>query len=198
MFTFNQKNILFTLIISGLVLCNNAYAKEKIDCVQLEKNVHKIEKKAEKNANETFFLGEKYYWGDCIKQDYKTAFGWFQKSAAEQHLWAQYYIGRMYEDGQSVKQSFTDAVKWYKKSAKQGYGMAQLALAAIYLTGKEEVKQDYLAAYVWGNYALIQNGDRDPFLLQSCIDTIQFASARMTEEEYEKAEKMLKQGQFPE
>ena len=40
-------------------------------------------------------LGNKYYFGDCVDEDYEEAFKWYMKAAEKGNIDAQYQIGEM-------------------------------------------------------------------------------------------------------
>ena len=65
-------------------------------------------------------LGTKYWKGQGVLQNHKTAVKWW-KLAAEQGLAdAQYNLGLMYEKGQGVLQDYIRAHMWFNIAASQG------------------------------------------------------------------------------
>ncbi|RJL25023.1 tetratricopeptide repeat protein, partial [Pectobacterium polaris] len=90
-------------------------------------------------------LGDRYYDGEDVKQDYQQAVIWYQKAATQNNPDAQYSLGYMFDKGKSVQQDYTQAVIWYTKAAEQGDAWAQTNLAYLYETGKG-VPQDYAQA----------------------------------------------------
>ncbi len=80
------------------------------------------------NSNELLELGNKYYNGIGVKQDYKKAFEHFKKCAENGNSQAQCNLAKMYEKGYGVKEDFEEAVKWYKKSAEKGNKYAKDSL----------------------------------------------------------------------
>ncbi|KAG2386476.1 hypothetical protein C9374_002220 [Naegleria lovaniensis] len=108
---------------------------------------------AQKTANQgnvvaQFLLGQFYYYGHDVSQDYTIAFEWTQKSANEGFTVAQWYLGLLYEDGCGVSQDYSKAIEWIEKSAIQGNAEAQLLLGESYFLGKG-VTQDYCKAFKW-------------------------------------------------
>ncbi|PNX49577.1 MAG: hypothetical protein BV456_08800, partial [Thermoplasmata archaeon M8B2D] len=107
------------------------------------------------NAEAQNLLGEMYFLGKGIKQDYQEAAKWYRKAAEQGRANAQYNLGFMYENGQGVEQDYQEAAKWYckaakwyRKAAKQGRVNAQYDLGFMYENGKG-VKQDYQEVVKW-------------------------------------------------
>ncbi len=65
-------------------------------------------------------LGEDYYEGTGVPQDYGEAFKWFQLAAAQGHARAQCYVGMMYFVGRGVPRDQIEGCKWLQLSAAQG------------------------------------------------------------------------------
>ena len=107
------------------------------------------------NANAQNLVGEMYFLGKGVKQDYQEAAKWYRKAAEQGDANAQYNLGFMYKNGQGVKQDYQEAAKWYRKAAKwyrkaadQGRANAQYNLGLLYKKG-QGVKQDYQEAAKW-------------------------------------------------
>ena len=74
-------------------------------------------------------LGNMYYNGEGVKQDYKEANKWFRKAGDQGYAESQYYLAWSYQHGQGVKQDDKEASKWFRKAGDQGYaGILQLLL----------------------------------------------------------------------
>ena len=118
--------------------------------------IKNIVKHAEQgNANAQNLVGEMYFLGKGVKQDYQEAAKWYRKAAEQGDANAQYNLGFMYKKGQGVKQDYQEAAKWYRKAAKwyrkaadQGRANAQYNLGLLYKKG-QGVKQDYQEAAKW-------------------------------------------------
>ena len=62
-------------------------------------------------------IGDIYYCGDGVEQDYKTAFEWYLKAAKIGFHYAAIQVGRMYYHGKGVNQNHSEAFKWFSKAA---------------------------------------------------------------------------------
>ncbi len=83
------------------------------------------------------------------KDEYSTAFKWFQKAAAQGVVDSQYRLGQMLLDGKpKVPKDSDEAIKWLLLTANQGHQLAQLDLAHCYESGKA-VNRDIVEAYKW-------------------------------------------------
>ena len=93
-------------------------------------------------------LGDLYYSGQGVTQDYGKAAEWYRKSAEQGEARAQFALGGLYYSGKGVTQDYGKAAEWYRKSAEQGNADAQWRLGALYYSG-EGVTQDYGKAAEW-------------------------------------------------
>ena len=106
----------------------------------------KAAKKGDANAQNN--LGDCYYFGRGVQQDYAKAVFWYAKSAEQGNANAQKSLGVCYYNGQGVKQDYAKALSWYAKSAEQGNADAQCYLGHCYYFG-QGVRQDYAKALSW-------------------------------------------------
>ena len=104
-------------------------------------------------------LGECYYFGWGVEQDYKKSVEWYKKSAEQGYAAAQFNLGICYYRGQGVEQDYKKAVEWYKKSAEQGDEKAQFNLGYCYEKG-QGVEQDYKKAVEWYEKAAMQGNEK--------------------------------------
>lgn len=100
------------------------------------------------NAGAESSLGNFYYHGQGVPQDYAQAFLWYGKAANQNDARAQRGLGFMYQNGLGVTQDTTEALSWYRKAADQGDAKAQNALGLIYDEG-QGIPQDYAEALRW-------------------------------------------------
>ena len=82
-------------------------------------------------AKAQYNLGECYYEGIGVPQDYKQAVYWYSKAAEQGLAEAQYNLGLCYDEGKGVTPDYKQAVYWLSKAAKQGYADAQELLKKI-------------------------------------------------------------------
>lgn len=112
-----------------------------------------LSKKAEAgDANAQYYLGEMYYNGKGVTQDFAEAIKLFRLAAARGIPKAQFYLGTMYSMGRGVTQDDAAAVRWYQLAAAQGDLDAQYNLGEMYYEGKG-VPQHYVRAHMWFNLA---------------------------------------------
>ena len=93
-------------------------------------------------------LGEIYYKGDGVVQDYTQAAKWLQKAAEQGNARAQNILGVMYLYGRYFTKDNTQAVKWFQKAAEQGEARAQNALGVLHQNGIG-VTKDYKKSVAW-------------------------------------------------
>ena len=100
------------------------------------------------DVNGQFRVGDFYYEGKVVAQDYKQAVYWFKKAAEQGNAYAQLALGFCYAAGKGVSLDDKQAFYWYKKAAEQGDATAQNNLALCYEEGKGTSK-DYQQATFW-------------------------------------------------
>lgn len=89
------------------------------------------------NADAQNNLGNRYYFGEGVKQDYAEAVNWYKLAAEQGNVSAQYNLGECYYYGRGVKKYYAEAVKWYKLAAENGHAGA-----------KEKLKLSELKLYI--------------------------------------------------
>jgi TPR repeat protein len=77
------------------------------------------------DPGQQFTLGEQYYYGRGVAQDYTQAMEWYRKAAEQGHAAAQNKLGVMLATGRGVAKNEAQAVEWYRKAAEQGNKPAQ-------------------------------------------------------------------------
>ncbi|KAF9108568.1 Myblike DNAbinding domain-containing protein, partial [Mortierella sp. AM989] len=108
-------------------------------------------------------LGDMYYYGYSLNQDYSKAVEWYQKATNQGNASAQgnlgdmyrYGHGHLYQHGFGVDKDYSEAIKWYQKAANQGNADAQNNLGDMYYYGNS-VSQDYPKAFEWYQKAASQ------------------------------------------
>ena len=139
-------------------------------------------------------VGECYYDGDGVEQDFVEAVRWYKKAADQGHAKAQYSLGFCYAKGKGVGQDYGQARVWWLKAADQGHAKAQHNLACCYdeaLGGQE----DFVEAVRWYKKAADQGVAESQCNLGLC-----YGKGYGVEQDFEEAEKWLtkaaEQGQF--
>lgn len=84
------------------------------------------------NASGQFNMGQAYYYGEGVDQDYKVAFDWYQKAANQGYDLAYIQLSRYYEKGLLAPKNISKAIKLLEKPAKNGEPTAQYNLAILY------------------------------------------------------------------
>jgi TPR repeat protein len=108
------------------------------------------------NALAQYNLGDLYYHGQGVPQNYEMAKYWFGQSAAQNNADAQNGLGVLYYYGRGVSQDYIKAKEWCEKSAAQNNADAQCNLANLYYYG-QGVSQDYAKAKEWCEKSAAQN-----------------------------------------
>lgn len=95
----------------------------------------------EGNAEAQNQLGDAYFDGIGIEQDYAKAFEWYFLAAEQGHEKAQYNVAYAYANGIGTQKNVEEAIKWYGRSADHGVALAQYGLAKLLIDG-QHVEQD--------------------------------------------------------
>jgi TPR repeat protein len=111
------------------------------------------------DAKAQFTLGNRYYSGRGVAQDYGQSLVWYRQAADRGLAPAQTQLGSMYEHGSGVLQDYGRALTFYRMAADQGDALAQYRLATLFEYGRG-VRQDYWQAMPWLRKAADQ-GDPD-------------------------------------
>ncbi len=124
----------FSLFIVFLCLANLVFGEDIVELAELEVVADKGDLIAQLK------LGEMYYYGQGVEQDYEKAMKWLRQAAKQGNPRAQYYLGENHLKGLVYGKNFRRAVKWYRKAVNQGEADAQFALGTLYETGIVEEK----------------------------------------------------------
>ncbi len=103
-------------------------------------------------ANADFDSGLKAFQG----RDYGMAFDQWQSCAAEKSAACQYGLGVLYDEGRAVQSDIYAALRWYERAARQAHPDAMMQLAFLYATGRGEVVQNAVLAWVWFSRAAVK------------------------------------------
>ena len=85
---------------------------------------HKLHKEVAEQGNSYAqrFLGDSYYLGLEVTQDYAEAAKWYKKAAEQGDSVSQIILGAMYEKGKGISKDFVEAYKWFSISGETGNG----------------------------------------------------------------------------
>lgn len=72
------------------------------------------------DAMAQFNLGAKYHHGDGVKQNFRKAKTWYEKSAEQGDAFAQYNLGVMYLDGEGVRPDDGKAKELFGRACDNG------------------------------------------------------------------------------
>ncbi len=98
------------------------------------------------DAEASYQLGDIYYRGDVVEQDYAKAIAYYEKAAELKNDNAIFRLGRIYYIGRIVEQNYSKALTYFLESAKNGNSEAQEAVAQMYFDGTG-VEQNYYKAF---------------------------------------------------
>lgn len=173
-----MRNICVGMTLLLFVLFFNSCAISQQGKIQKSTNNHlqnnhsDQSKKADKTANQEdgkaeYELGEKYFEGKGVPQDYAEAAEWYQKAAEIGNPNAQYKLGRMYQGygGEGIHTDIKKAFKWYHIAAKQGLAEAQDYLGLMYYNGIGVSQDYYTEAAKWFRKAAEQGNVNSQFYL---------------------------------
>ena len=68
------------------------------------------------------FLGDSYYLGLGVTQDYAEAAKWYKKAAEQWDSVSQIILGAMYKKGKGIPKDFVEAYKWFSIAGETGSG----------------------------------------------------------------------------
>ena len=94
------------------------------------------------DAEAQFDLGNQYYTGSGVRQDYSEAVRCYRLAAEQGHANAQYNLGVCLLDGTGVSRNVSEAVKWFRSAAEQEDADAQFWLGQCYLKGNGVSKSE--------------------------------------------------------
>jgi TPR repeat protein len=82
-------------------------------------------------ATEENEMGDRYFSGRDVEQDYAKAFEWYRKAADHGLAAAEVRLGYLYKNGLGALRDIDQARIWYQKAADQGNGEAKAALQQL-------------------------------------------------------------------
>ena len=120
-------------------------------------------------AKAQYHLGDCYYEGKGVSEDYEQAVFWYRKAAEQGYVKAQHDLGYCYQYGKGVEKDYEQAVYWYRKAADQGNASAQNNLGYCYRHGLG-VPEDNEQAVQWYRKAAEQGYASAQFNLAFCYE----------------------------
>jgi len=115
-------------------------------------------------ADAEYNLGNAYFLGNGVQQDWVQAVKWYQKAADRGNADAEYSLGKVCAYGYGVQQDWVQAVKWYQKAAVQGNADAEYGLGNAFAYGNG-VQKDPTQAVKWYQKAADQGDARAEYSL---------------------------------
>ena len=131
-------------------------------------------------------LGDMYFDGRCVPQDYERGFFWSRLAAEQGNAWAQTNLGEAYFHGRGVPKDYKLAFLWYQRAAERGNRWGQFLLAGAYLFGNG-VPKDYVTGYMWLNLSAAQ-GYEDAGKIRDAL-----ARQEMTPEQIAEAQRLARE-----
>lgn len=110
------------------------------------------------DAQSQRLLGNEYFTGGRVEQDYAKAKELFVSAADQGDAKALHNLGVMYYGGDGVDRDYTIAREWYTKAAELGLMEAQYNLGIIYYNG-DGVELDRSIAKTWFDEACKSGSD---------------------------------------
>ena len=77
------------------------------------------------NASAQFNIGQAYYYGEGVQQDYQKAFAWYTKATKQDYTLAQIQLAEMYFSGKGANRDVAKAIEIIKPLAELGDSKAQ-------------------------------------------------------------------------
>lgn len=90
-------------------------------------------------------------------RSYGKAFDEWQQCANKGVAACQYALGVLYDEGRSVNSDVYAALRWYERAARQAHPDAMMQLGFLYATGRSDIVQNAVLAWVWFSRAAVQN-----------------------------------------
>jgi len=162
----------FVVILSHLCLSAMAASKTEpedtaltaeLQYLRIEAMTMHIKACEENNAKSCSVIGQMYFKGDGVKQDFKEAFTPLKKACEQGEIRSCTFLGLMYERGDGVPQHIDKAREIYQKDCHFGDPMSCRNLAELYekqLDGTKAVTFYQKACDIGDNFAcaaLIRN-----------------------------------------
>jgi uncharacterized protein len=139
--------VAMAIVCAAAIGCGNNDDEATAEMPAAVKAVYEAAEKGDAEAQ--FALGNIYYNGEGITQDYEQAAFWTYAAAEQGHIPAQFYYGLLLENGEGVERNFKEAVEWWKRAAAQGNVDAQYKLGSTFALERGVAEPDYASAAVY-------------------------------------------------
>ena len=83
------------------------------------------------DAEQVYFLGLRYWLGDEVVRDYKSAMALFTQAADQGFTKAQSHLALMYYEGKGIERNLQMAHYWFARAAASGDIWAQFYIALM-------------------------------------------------------------------
>ena len=164
-----QGNVAGQLLLGILYFCEENYTDGLKWLLAAERQSRKDSIFADMVPALQCSLGELYYSGEGIEQNYEEAFKWYEKAAEQGDADAQCMLGKLYYGGEGVEKNSREAFKWIEKAAEQGHADAQCSLGLLYYIG-EGVERNPREAFKWYKKAADQGHE----IAQKSVNNLKF------------------------
>jgi uncharacterized protein len=120
--------------------------------------VFRYRRAAEQNvAKAQLFLGNLYYNGTGVAQNFGEAMKWYEEAAAQGHPDAEAALAAMYRHGEGVRQNFKEARIWAQRAAAKANASALHLLGQMYRNGEGGEADSELAWECFVSAAALQH-----------------------------------------
>lgn len=97
----------------------------------MQKNAAYLREFEARTPSDLFYIGQKFYKGEIVGQDYSQAFRWIKLAAEQNHGESQYLIGLMYYKGQGVLQDYDNAEHYLAQAVRKNHDSARTMLKEV-------------------------------------------------------------------
>ena len=146
----------YGLALQRMVSCNEEINYDIVELYNREILNHYEKVTESGNAYLQRSMGDLYYNGYGVAQDYQKALEWYQKSMYNGSPWAMEKIAKCYEEGKGTEKDYEKALELRRKAAELGYAVSIGKIGWHYYDGYG-VAQDYQKAMEWYQKAAAKN-----------------------------------------
>lgn len=185
------------ILVSLLIVCDGAVAdtRKGYDAYtggDFKTAIEEFRNSAQQgDALAMFYLGESYYNGRGVLQDFAEGIKWYRQSGDKGQVEAQETLGGLYFFGKGIAQDFAEAAKWFRKAAEGGDAQSTYLLGYLYEDGKG-VPRDAMQAHMWSNLAASQLAGEEAERVAKVRD---FIASKLTPDQLAKAQELARNWQ---